>query len=222
MKYTPERIKKVSLKALLSLAFLIGFQSLQAQCTPGNKVRFSSFGNERFIDHITIEAGWGLNVPYSPTGDFRRRDFVGIMSFYGGARYAFDSRWSVRGTYGYNEFKNEGEGLRMHKVMAEVGLNLIETFMNNSMVNTYNNFDVMAHAGVGMSFGRPKQEEGVDKMGTIQAGLMPIYKINDRWSIQFDGALVFDFSRDRSFSGQLISKTMGSYLFGNIGIAYKL
>ncbi len=221
MMHFHDRIKKVNLQALFVLTLFFGFQSLQAQCVPGNKVRFSSFGNDGFIDHITVEAGWGLNAPYAPTGNFRRRDYAGIMSFYGGLRYDLNSRWSLRGTYAYNEFKHNGAGLRMHKIVAEAGLNLLETFIYNSNSN-YNNFEIMAHAGLGLSFGRPKQESGVDKMGTVQVGAMPIYRITDRLSLQFDAGLVFDFSRDRAFDGALISKTTGAYMFGNIGLAYKL
>src|SRR5699024_735209 len=114
----------------------------------------------------------------------------------------------------------DGDGLQIHKLMAEAGLNLIE-MMKASTGGSHSNFEVMAHAGGGLSLGFPKQTSTSDKMVSFQVGLMPKYMITDHLTLQLDGVFVYDLFRDRAYNGGSIPSGNGSYFFANIGVAYR-
>lgn len=179
-----------------------------------------------FLENTAIEIGWGYNTPMSPTTGIKAADFSGFTSFYVGAHYELDDWWGIRGTYAYNEFvdKNNSElGLEFHKLMLESTFNVSRAV---SGVSAQAPLEVLAHMGLGLSFGTSKLKSGSDAMGSIQFGLMPRYAITDKISVHLDATYVANFSQDYGYHGgpalDTGKSTTGGYLTTNLGVALKL
>ncbi|MBW3517572.1 hypothetical protein [Flavobacterium sp. NKUCC04_CG] len=178
-----------------------------------------------FLSRTTLEAGLGYHRPTAPSDNITTSDFAGFKSFYAGALYEIDELWGLRATYAYNAFEHKDEkatGLKIHKVVAEVTLNIISTIQQQ----TSTPFEVMAHAGLGLSLGKSEIKSGSDMMGNIQMGIMPKYHISEQWSLLVDASYVLNFSQDYGYQGaaaQISGKSaIGGYFLANLGVAYKL
>ena len=193
---------------------------------------FTTTGNAQTPDYFkqtSLEAGWGYNVPTSLLGGASGSDYSGVSSFYAGARYEIDALWGVRGTYAFNKFSNDDNqlnlktGLTVHKLMAEATFNISRAIQQQGPQA----FEVLTHAGLGLSFGASEQNSGsTDTMGSLQFGLMPTYHINDRLSVHLDATYVANFSQDYGFTGASAKLSgdgnTGGYFLANIGLAYRL
>ena len=174
-----------------------------------------------FIQHITLEAGAGYNLPVSPSrNNTTMSDYAGFKSFYVGANYEFTNLVGMRFTYGNNSFQdtnNSSLGVTHHKFMAEATFNILQAIQK-----TQSPFEIMAHGGAGFSFGKNKQSSGTDKMGSLQIGLMPKYHITDNFSVLVDATYVFNFKQDNFYDGttMLNGDDTGQYLMVNLGVAY--
>ncbi len=178
-----------------------------------------------FLARTTLEAGLGYHRPTAPSDKITTSDFAGFKSFYVGGLYEIDELWGLRATYAYNAFEHKDEkaaGLKIHKVVAEVTLNVISTIQQQ--VSTP--FEVMAHAGLGLSLAKSDIKSGSDLMANVQAGLMPKYHISEQWSLLVDASYVLNFSQNYGYQGaaaQISGKSaIGGYFLANLGVAYKL
>lgn len=175
-----------------------------------------------FFDKIKLEAGWGLNTPVAPTKNTSISDFVGLESFYVGTNYELNETWGVRGTYAYNHFENKQNTdiqLIMHKFVAELTMSIGNLVSYNSFYSDYNDFDVIAHAGIGVSLGRKKNYSATDWMRNIQIGVMPTYRVLQKISIHLDITYVINTSQNYSFSGEYKVDAIEGYLLSNIGLS---
>lgn len=172
-----------------------------------------------FMQHITLEAGGGYNLPVAPSRDNTSlSDYAGLKSFYLGANYEINELGGLRFTYGNNSFSdsdNSSLGLTHHKFMAEGTFNIVEFIERIS-----NPFEVVLHGGLGISLGKSKQTSGIDKMGTVQVGLKPQYRITNNFSIHLDATYVMNFKQNYFYDGTSLDDT-GEYLLISLGVGYR-
>lgn len=173
-----------------------------------------------FMQRVSLEAGVGYNIALSPDNDNSASDFAGFRNFNLGANYAINDLVGLRFTYGNASFQDKDDssmGLTLHKFMAEGTFNIIQLIEKSS-----NPFEVVAHAGAGLSFGKSKLLSGIDKMGTLQAGIMPLYRISNNLSLHFDATYVLNIRQDHYFNGQQFNSTSkentAGYLMLNLGV----
>lgn len=207
-------MKKLLLLSALLISGVFSSQQMQAQ---------SSY--QPFFEHVSLEAGWGLNIPGSPLGEYSSSDLMGVGSFYVGANYAFNETWGVRGTYAFNNFKHKDNNdlqFGVHKFMAEATLSLGNVFNGGNLPADFRKFDVIAHAGLGVSIGKRKMDKATDQIGSFQVGLMPTYKLSEKVSLNLDLTYVQNVSQASTFAGIYSDKTTGNYFTANIGISLAL
>lgn len=178
-----------------------------------------------FFDKIKLEAAWGLSVPIIPTKNTSVSDFIGLDSFYVGTNYALNETWGVRGTYAYNHFENRQDSdiqLTIHKFMAELTLSLGSLLSENIFYSDYNDFDIITHAGIGVSLGKRKINSGNDWMRSIQIGVMPTYRVLKKISVHFDLTYVINTLQNYTFSGEYKIDAIEGYLLASIGLSIDL
>ncbi len=174
-----------------------------------------------FIQRIALEAGGGYSLPLSPSSNNTSLgDYATFKSFNLGANFELTELVGLRFTYGNNSFEdtnNSTLGVTYHKFMAEGTFNIIQ-----SIERIQNPFEIMLHGGAGLSFGKSKQSSGVDKMGTLQIGLMPQYYITHNLSIHADATYVVNLKQDNFYDGTAMPNgdDIGQYLMINLGVAY--
>lgn len=172
-----------------------------------------------FMQRVTLEAGGGYVLPVAPSGDnLSLSDYAGLRSFYVGANYELTELSGLRFSYANNAFSdsdNSSLGLTHHKFMAEGTFNIIQAIQKSSGI-----FELMLHGGAGLSLGKSKQTSGSDKMGTLQIGLMPQYRITDNIRIHLDATYVANLKQDYFYDGTNMDDT-GQFLMINLGIGYK-
>lgn len=173
--------------------------------------------DKSFIDQVSVEAGAGYNRSVSSDNKVSENNFAGFRSFYFGTNYEFTNLLGLRLTYSNNSFKDKeisSMGLTYHKFMAEATFNIIESI---EMVRSP--FEVVAHAGAGISLGKSKLDPLVDKMGTFQMGVMPQYSITKNISIHADAAYILNLRQNYSYDGTFLD---GDYSMFNflLGLKY--
>lgn len=177
-----------------------------------------------FLNRITLEAGGGNNFPIAPDrGDISTSNFAGLRGFYLAANYDLSSLLGLRFSYGNNSFQDKDDssmGLTHHKFMAEGTFNIIQ-----SIEMIQNPFEVVAHAGAGISLGKSKLSTGIDKMGTIQIGLMPLFRITNNFTIHGDASYVINIRQNYFYDGRPStidgSHTGGEYVMLTLGVGYR-
>lgn len=176
--------------------------------------------NKTFVQRLSFDAGAGYNIPVSPDREVSSTSFSGFRNFNLGANYAINDLYGLRFTYANNSFEdkdNSALGLTLHKFMAEGTFNIIQ-----SIEMQENPFEVVAHAGAGISLGKSKLSSNLDKMGTIQVGIMPLYRITDHFSIHFDASYVLNIRQNYYYDGQQSnvdgSHVSGEYFLFNLGL----
>lgn len=175
------------------------------------------------MQRTTLELGGGYTTPVSPNHDIvTLSDFAGVNNFYVGARYELTNLIGLRFTYGNTSFSDKNDssmGLTHHKLMAEGTVNLIEMI---EMIE--NPFEVILHGGAGLSFGKSKQSSGVDKMGTLQIGIMPLYRITNNFAVHIDLLFVANQKQNYFYDGGPSnpenSHVVGEYFMIDLGAAY--
>ena len=174
----------------------------------------------KFVDRVALEAGAGYLIPMSPDQGISTSDYAGFRNFYVGANYEFTNLLGLRLTYANNSFQDTNDsslGLTHHKFMAEGTFSIIE-----SIDMAPNPFEVLAHAGAGFSLGKSKQTSGIDKMGTLQVGLMPMYRITDNFSLHFDATYVINLKQNYGYNGKQAKagggNVTGEYFNVSVGV----
>lgn len=179
-----------------------------------------------FLDNISLEAAYGYNMALSPD-NIETADVSGFNTVQLGANYQINNLWGVRGTYSNTTFKHkdfDNAGINYNKLTAEATFNVLEA-VNPSAFPTNSAFQLAAHAGFGLNFGKSKVTDATDAMGNFQIGLKPQYNITNRIGIFLDGTYIMNFKQNYGFNGMNIpgeSETTGSYVTGLIGVAIKL
>ncbi|NLC50162.1 MAG: hypothetical protein GX762_07340 [Bacteroidales bacterium] len=176
-----------------------------------------------FIERVKLEVSGGYSIPVSPTRNGASlSDFAGFRNFMVGANYELSNVAGLRFSYGNHMFEdsnNSSMGVTHHKLMAEGTFNILE-YINK----TRDPFEVIAHVGAGLSLGKSKLSSDIDKMSTLQIGLMPQYRITNNFSIHLDAIYVVNFKQDYFYDGGPASvdnkQQTGGYMMLNLGLGY--
>lgn len=204
-------MKKLVMVAVLATAFA---SNVQAQ----EKVPF--------LEKVTLEASYGYNQAFSPD-NVDRTDVSGLKTIQLGANYQINDFWGVRGTYSNTQFEHkdfDGQGVTFNKITAEATFTVLKAILKTTNENA-SKFDVIAHAGFGLNFGKSKVTDATDTMGNFQIGLKPEYKVSNRVGIFVDGTYIMNFSQNVGYNGAQIpgdDTTTGGYATGLIGVSIKL
>lgn len=175
-----------------------------------------------FFDKVSLEAAYGFNLALSPD-NVDRTDVSGLNTIQLAANYQLNNVWGIRGTYSNTTFKhkdNKDLGINYNKLTAEATYQILQA-INPEILK----FDVMAHAGFGLNFGKSKVADVTDTMGNFQIGLKPQYNVSNRVGIFLDGKYIMNFSQNLGYNGLNIvgeESTTGSYATGLLGVTVKL
>lgn len=179
-----------------------------------------------FLDNISLEAAYGYNMALSPD-NIETADVSGFNTVQLGLNYQINDIWGVRGTYSNTTFKHKdvnNASINYNKLTAEATFNVMQA-VNASAYPTSSAFQLVAHAGAGLNFGKSKVTNKTDSMGNLQVGIKPQYNISNRIGVFLDGTYIMNFKQNYGFNGMRIpgeSETTGSYVTGLIGVAVKL
>jgi len=180
-----------------------------------------------FLDKVSLEAAYGYNLALSPD-NIETADVSGFNTLQLGAVYQIDEIWGVRGTYSNTTFKHKDfsdAGITYNKLTAEATFNILEAINPSAMPTTAETFQLGAHAGFGLNFGKSKVTDETDSMGNFQIGVRPQYNVSQRIGIFLDGTYIMNFKQNYGYNGVGIlgeEETTGSYLTGLIGVSVKL
>ena len=179
-----------------------------------------------FFNQVSLEASYGYNLALSPD-NVDRTDFSGFNTLQLGATYQINPLWGVRGTYSNTTFKhkdNSDIGITYNKLTAEATFNVLEAISPSTMP-MQQAFELSAHAGLGLNFGKSKVTDNTDAMANFQIGIRPQYNVTSRVGIFLDGTYIMNFKQNYGFNGMSIpgeDETTGGYVTGLIGVTVKL
>lgn len=177
---------------------------------------------ETFLSKVRLEAAYGYNQALSPD-NVDRTDVSGVNTLQLGANYQINSLWAVRGTYSNTTFKHkdfDDAGINYNKLTAEAVFEVLQAIRPSE-----SKFQLAAHAGFGLNFGKSKATDVNDNIGNFQIGLMPKYNITNRIGVFLDGTYIMNFSQNLGYNGLSIpgeDSTTGSYATALIGVSFKL
>lgn len=182
---------------------------------------FTSYAqSNKFLQKLSFDASAGYNLPVAPIEGIKKSDFAGFKNFNLGANYELSDLFGLRFTYANTAFKDKNDsniGLTLHKFMAEGTFNIIE-----SIDMQRNPFEMVLHGGAGISMGKSTLSSGVDKMGTIQVGLMPLYRITDNFGVHLDATYVINIKQNYGYNGKSAVEgnehVTGEYVIMNLGL----
>lgn len=199
---------------MAAVAAVLGITAVQAQ-------------EGRFLDNVSLEASYGYNLALSPNTAIETADFSGFNTLQLGATYKINHLWGVRGTYSNTTFNHkdlDNVGVTYNKLTAEATFNVLEAISPSSMP-MQQAFELSAHAGLGLNFGKSKVTDETDTMANFQIGIRPQYNVTNRIGIFLDGTYIMNFKQNYGFNGMAIpgeDETTGSYVTGLIGVTVKL
>ncbi len=189
-------------------------------------VQQASAQQASFLDKVSLEAGYGYNMALRPD-NIETSDVSGFNTVQLGLNYQINDIWGVRGTYSNTTFKHkdvENASINYNKLTAEATFNVMEA-VNASAYPTSSTFQLVAHTGAGLNFGKSKATDQTDMIANFQIGIKPQYNITNRIGVFLDGTYIMNFKQNYGFNGMAIpgeSETTGSYVTGLIGVAVKL
>ena len=198
---------------MAAVAAVLGITAVQAQ-------------EGRFLDNVSLEASYGYNLALSPD-NVDRTDFSGFNTLQLGATYQINHLWGVRGTYNNTTFNHkdlDNVGVTYNKLTAEATFNVLEAISPSTMP-MQQAFELSAHAGLGLNFGKSKVTDETDTMANFQIGIRPQYNVTNRVGIFLDGTYIMNFKQNYGFNGMSIpgeDETTGGYVTGLIGVTVKL
>ena len=122
-----------------------------------------------FLENLSLEAAYGYNMAISPN-NVETADVSGFNTLQLGANYQINHLWGVRGTYSNTTFKhkdNDNAGVNYNKLTAEATFNILEATSPATMP-TIQAFELSAHAGLGLNFGKNKFNDQSDMMANFR------------------------------------------------------
>ncbi len=189
---------------------------------------FAISQNNNNYNQISIEASYGLNHPLSPSSSsgLKASEFSEFKHFDIGGRYMVSRIYGVKLSYAYDRFQWDATSLAInyHRVGVEAVVNLAEVF--NFSFNRQRSFQIQTHAGIGVTFAKPKRDLKSEKIGNLMIGITPLIRITDRIAITTDLSYIVNLKQHYDYGGTLVdsdgdSKT-GSFLNFTVGLNYAL
>ncbi|MAP80954.1 MAG: hypothetical protein CL526_07675 [Aequorivita sp.] len=202
-----------SLKSLFVLVLLFSSINLFSQGSAYN----------RFSAEITT----GVHVPLSPNDGVSRSNYVGFRQFQLSGRYMFNTKFGIKGHYGYNSFVNTDDkdfGVNYNRVGLEGVLNVGRLLNVNFHIRE--TFGLLFHTGVGVTLSNPTTITGTDRMGNIMAGFTGQIKINNDISLAGDMTYFRTIKQHYGYAGNNLfagkSGVSGGFVNVSIGLIFNI
>lgn len=173
--------------------------------------------------HLSFEAQYGFNSVLSPTEGIDAGDYSGLNFYQFGITYHIDDVWGVRGTFASSKFEHKNLnslGVNFSKLTLEATYNILTGIKGKDNFGTERNFEVVAHAGLGLGQGKSDARSGTDMVGIAQIGLMPRYSFSPNFAMFIDATFVNQFSQDFGYNGWGIEQGSGNYF--NLGLGVQI
>lgn len=179
---------------------------------------FTNISNAQY----SIEANYGLSGVFEPSSNE-------LKHFGAGVSYDFNEVYGIKLDFGSDKFRVDntiyGEsGINVTRISLQGTLNISTAI---SRINTDKTFNLIAHAGGGISTVKPlKRNGGNDNVMNVVMGLTPRFKISRGLYFALDTSLVFNISQHYNFDGSLAYENTPNSFTGityNVtgGIVYK-
>jgi hypothetical protein len=155
------------------------------------------------LQGVSIHAAYGYNAAVTPKNNDNTTN-NGFNTLQLGVGYQLIDFWGLNGTYTNSTFKNADNnnlGITYHKIMLEGTYQILAANNSSYTPMDTNSFDVIAHGGFGITFGKSKLTDDTDHIGNFQIGLKPTYYINKSLSVFVDGTYVMNFRQHIDFNG---------------------
>jgi len=204
---------------------------------------FSIAQNRESLFMLFIDSGTIL--PVTPTKNSKPSDYTGLNHIGIGFYYLLNDNNGIGMNYSYNHFEAKRPltaYLKYHKLGISSIFNLGEEI---NLTSSNSHFKLYSHLGVSLALvyheiDLKKMDESVigwpekitkygpnhERVGSIDVGISPSYKISDKISLKFDVTLTQNFKTEFGFDGfwdQKNNKSKRSnYLSLSIGLNYYL
>jgi OOP family OmpA-OmpF porin len=140
----------------------------------------------------------------------------------------FSQPYGVRAKYSYEGFRDSSndQGLDMHTFSADFVINLGRLINLNLYPRMNESLALLAHAGAGLTIASPKQSNLHEKLGSVNIGLRPMVRLNNRFSIYGDFTYTKTIKQQYLYNGNLYSSDFqdfsGSFTSFSLGFAISL
>ncbi len=165
-----------------------------------------SFAQKRSFNQLSIEANYGLSLPTTPIPDGGKAgEFNGFTHFSFGARYMFIPEIGAKLSYAHDKFQDSNatsNNLVYHRFDLEAVSNLVALF--NFQSEFFNDFGLLAHAGVGYISANPSGAINNEEVGNIIIGVNPLYRLSEKFALSLDIAYNLNPKMHFGYDGQLI------------------
>ena len=184
-----------------------------------------SFGQST-LNKLSVGLNYGINGVISAPIDVNTSNshHIGLNT-----RYMFNTNLGLMLGLGYDLFPT-AEGTETTNQYAS--LNIQGVYNIGSLFKLPSKrFGLLLHAGGGVAtmwnkdFGSDNATDpyikGNDDIITLNAGITPQFKINDRFSVNIDLAYAFNLEQDRSFNWSYVTENnRGSFYTASVGLTY--
>lgn len=184
-----------------------------------------SFGQSS-LNKLSVGLNYGINGVISAPVDVNTSNshHIGLNT-----RYMFNTNLGLMLGLGYDLFPT-AEGSETTNQYAS--LNIQGVYNIGSLFKLPSKrFGLLLHAGGGVAtmwnkdFGSDNATDpyikGNDDIITLNAGITPQFKINDRFSVNIDLAYAFNLEQDRSFNWSYVTENnRGSFYTASVGLTY--
>ncbi len=198
--------------------------------------------SQRKYNRFSIEAGYGFNIPITPKDDITASDYILPNHIDLGVRYMFDEYFGFKLHYANDRFrdkKNKNIGNGYHRLGIEAVYNL-----SNRLDLLNNNFNILFHAGIGVTYAFPESirrfknggeftfeltpynTKRYERIGNLIFGLTPQFRLSDDMALTFDMVYIINTQQQYSYSGELLyinrKKVQGNFVNFTVGLQFYL
>jgi OmpA-OmpF porin, OOP family len=173
---------------------------------------------------FSIEAGYGISIPFGNVSSISNNSFISLTSFEIGTRYMLDDYWGLKGQFAYDSYQGANNiGSNFNRVDLQVYYNLGELL--NLPVSTHEAIGLFVHSGFGLTSAQSLQQNNKDLMGNFIIGVSPHFQLNKTLSLTTDLNTVFNVKQSNFFDGYKLGpseKDSGLSVSFLVGVAYYL
>lgn len=162
----------------------------------------SAVGQVNSHDQYSFEGGYGLGISGKP-------GITQLSHFDVAFRYMIDENWGIKFDFGSDKFRTEAAGYEgdIGTDYKRISLQAVNNLGREiSMRNFSPNLNLLAHAGMGLSWINPVNvtaSDKVDTIGNVIIGITPQYYIIENVALHADFSYIVNFSQHKDFDGQL-------------------
>ncbi|WP_165605820.1 hypothetical protein [Flavivirga aquatica] len=198
--------------------------------------------SQRRYNHFSVEISYGFNIPAIPRNNILIPDYILPNHLDIGIRYMFDEYFGLKAHYANDRFRNKSDkkiGNGYHRLGFEAVYNL-----SNRLNLFNNNFNLLFHAGIGITHAYPETikrfENGgkftfdltpygtkrYERIGNIILGLKPMFRYSNDLAITLDAVYVLNSQQQYAYNGELLyknrKKIQGGFINFTVGIHFYL